>query len=123
MSQHTAYQKGARLDKTKLKREKFFLGQEHGVGVYVNIRGLTAPEAEEHVKRIKDLSDASVSEADRKAAGYFLLASCLVADDGSQMFDDAEDVEKNFDVSSADFVKIIGVMNRMSGFDKGREGN
>ena len=77
MSQHTLYQRGAKLDKTKLRKEKFFLGAEHGAGVYVNIRGLTAPESEAHLQAIKDMSDSNCSEEDRKGAGYSLLACCL----------------------------------------------
>ena len=123
MSNQQPFQKGAKLDKAKLKKEKFFLGQEHGAGVFVFVRGLTTKESEAHLDYVKSLADASKSEFERKNAGYHLMACSVVNEDGSQMFDSPEDVEQNFDISAADFVKLIEVMSKLSGFDKDRSKN
>jgi hypothetical protein len=123
MSQHQLYQKGSSPNKAKLKREQFFLGPEHGPGVCVYVRGLTRVEVDQHMAQIEDLKDKNKSESERKLAGYFLMACCLVDSEGAKMFDDAEDVERNFDVSASDFVKIMDVINRLSGLDKDRSKN
>jgi hypothetical protein len=112
------FQKGSKPDKSKIKREKFVLGPEHGESTFVYVRGLTVPEGERHVEHLKTLQNPSIPESDRKNAGYFLMSCCLVDENGTQLFDDPVDVEANFDVSASDFVKIMTVMNRLSGLDR-----
>jgi hypothetical protein len=123
MSQHTPFVKGAKLDKTKLRNEKVLLGKEHGDGVYVRVRGQSVQEAEEFEKLKDGLSDASKSEDDRKNLAYEALAICVVNDDGTQMFEDAKDVKENFDISAADFMKILEKTGELSGGNKDRSKN
>lgn len=123
MGQHRLYEKGSKPDKAKIKREQFFLGPEHGAGVCVYVRGLVKDEVNEGLAYLNDLKNAAKSEDERKLAGCNLLAYCLVDQDGGQMFADGDDVEQNFHVSAVDFVKIMDVMNRLSGLDKDRRPN
>src|SRR5216683_2289271 len=114
MSQHQLYAKGSKLDKSKLKKEKFFLGPEHGAGVCVFVRGMTVPEQETHSEYVEALKNGSLSSDERKNSAYPLLAMCLVDEEGVAMFADAKDVHDNFDVSAADAMKILETVNRLS---------
>ncbi len=117
------YVKGSKINKAKMRKDKFPLGPEHEEGSYVMVRGMTAAEAEQHEGYVKDLSDPAKTEEDRKNAGYNLLALCVVTDDGTAMFENAKDVKTNFDISTADFVGIMNKINKLSGLGEVREKN
>ncbi len=117
------YVKGTKVNKAKMRHDKYPLGPEHENGAYVNVRGMTATEAEQHESYVKDLNDPAKTEDDRKNAGYNLLALCLVNDAGEAMFTDAKDVRENFDISTSDFVGIMNKINKLSGLGEVREKN
>ncbi len=121
--QHTPFQKGAKLDKTKLRREKVFLGPEHGPGVYIMVRGQSVQEAREFDELKAGLADASKPESERKDIADLVIAMCVVNDDGTQKFDDAQDAHDNFDISQDDFFKIVEVTSKLSGADRAKSKN
>ncbi len=123
MSQHVPFTKGKKLDKTKLRNEKVFLGKEHGDGVYVRVRGQSVQEAEAFEKLKDGMTDAAKSDEDRKEIAYEILAICVVNDDGSQMFDDAKDAKDNFDISASDFMEIMKKTAELSGNNVDRSKN
>ncbi len=123
MCQHVPFTKGKKLDKTKLRNEKVFLGKEHGDGVYVRVRGQSVQEAEAFEKLKNGMADAVKSDEDRKEIAYEILAICVVNDDGSQMFDDAKDAKENFDISAADFMEIMKKTAELSGNNADRSKN
>jgi hypothetical protein len=108
------FTKGSRIDTKKLRRMRvmlpeFDVGNDKG---YVWVRGLSAKEVKDHLAAGEDGVEKKLSDAD-------MLVMAIINEDGTQMFDNADDVNKNFDVSAESLVKIVNAVLEVSGMPKG----
>ena len=112
-----SFQKGDRLDTSKLKRHKFPL-PEIGEGKYLTLRALSAPEVETHVANGPDGQEKGIT-------GYKLISVAAVLDDNTPIFEDEEDARKNLDVSAESLQAMVKKILELSGLqaDKDRSKN
>lgn len=118
------FQKGQTADKKRLKRVKYPL-PEVAEGAYVVVRALSQkevmdlivkPEEERKRQAAEGLLPEPPSQSERP--DYKILALCLVNDEGEPIFESAQDVELNFDVSAESMVRIVERVVALSGLEK-----